>query len=182
MGSLGFYYEVNKCIGCGACQVACKDANKLNEGEFFRRVEAVKVKNYNTTLHYFSAACNHCEEPACVAACENEVMFTREDGTVGHNSEKCIGCGSCLWSCPYGAISFSESNGVVQKCDSCFDRREKGIEPTCVSVCITGALKFGDLNNLPPEYKVIETSFLPSPEKTKPCFKIMLTDNSEGEE
>ena len=160
MEKLGFYYNMNTCVACGACQVACKDIHNLKAGEFFRRVAVLREGPY-------SGACNHCEEAACVEACPTGAMYKDGDGTTQHDDGRCIGCGACLWNCPYGAVSFSKSRGVSQKCDSCKDRRDQGLEPVCVLACPTFSIKFGPLEEV-----TADMSFLPDPEKTRPCLYI----------
>ncbi len=139
--SYTFFHNTDTCIGCGACQVACKDQHNLREGEFFRRVVQLWPEG-TSKPHFYSAACCHCENPACVAACPNDAFFRAPDGTVLHDDGKCISCGRCVWSCPFGAISLSKTRGVAQKCDGCIDRRRQGLEPACVAACVNGSLQF----------------------------------------
>lgn len=160
MGKLGFYYNMNTCVACGACQLACKDTHKLGPGEFYRRIEVLKEGPY-------SGSCNHCEDAACVKACPTGAMYKAGDGTTLHDDGKCIGCGACMWNCPYGSISFSKKKGVTQKCDSCIKRREQGLEPACVKACPTRSIRFGEI-----EEAHAGMPFLPSPEKTRPCLQI----------
>jgi anaerobic dimethyl sulfoxide reductase subunit B (iron-sulfur subunit) len=95
-------------------------------------------------------------------------MYIAEDGTVRHDDGKCISCGACVWNCPYGAVSFSKTKGVSQKCEACYVRREKGQAPACVAACITYSLKFGKLDEISEESTVRTLPILPSPEQTKP--------------
>lgn len=177
MERLGFYYDMTTCIGCGACQVACKDVHHLNPGEFFRRVETLETDDGGHGKRYhFSGACYHCAEPACVEACPTGAMYTADDGTVRHDDGKCIGCGACMWNCPYGAISFSQTKGVAQKCDACYERRKMGQAPACVAACITHSLKFGKLAEFNEESTVRALPFLPSPEQTDPAIKIRVPE------
>lgn len=144
MGRLGFYMDHRHCIGCKACQAACKDHHNLEIGVFFRRVFTRNTSEGDSIeLCHYSAACNHCEEPDCVAVCPTGSMRKIEDGTVIYQSGTCIACGSCVWSCPYGAPSFSKGTGVSRKCDSCAALRAKGENPVCVDACITHCLQFG---------------------------------------
>ena len=160
MGKLGFYYNMNTCVACGACQLACKDAHKLKAGEFFRRLEMMEEGP-------FSCACNHCQEAACVKACPTGAVYKAEDGTTLHDDGKCIGCGACMWNCPYGEISFSKTKGVTQKCDGCFERRQQGLEPICVDSCPTKSIKFMEL-----EETMADLPFLPDSSKTLPCLLV----------
>ncbi|WP_270296002.1 4Fe-4S dicluster domain-containing protein [Eggerthella sinensis] len=127
----GFYFDMTACIGCRTCQVACKDKNNLEIGTIFRRLSDFEVGSYPTvqTFHY-SSSCNHCEKPACVAACPNAAMYIDEDdGTVQHNDEKCIGCQYCVKACPYGVPQYIEAIQKTHKCDACKPLRENGDQP-----------------------------------------------------
>ncbi len=160
MQKLGFYYNMNTCVACGACQVACKDAHNLRAGEFFRRVTVLPQGP-------FSGSCNHCEDASCIKVCPTGAMYKDDDGTTQHDDGKCIGCGACMWNCPYGAISFSKSKGVTQKCNTCKERRSLGLEPACVTACPTLSIEFGPIDE-----PMADLSFLPDPNKTKPCLCI----------
>lgn len=152
MGKLGFYFDSTKCTGCRTCQVACKDKNRLDVGTLYRQVTAYTVGSYpNVKAFHFSATCNHCENPACVAGCPTGAMYKAEDGAVLCDTELCIGCGNCASVCPYGAPKLLDS-GVSGKCDSCYAIRKAGGNPVCVDACLTRALDFGDLDELRAKY------------------------------
>ena len=107
MEKRGFLYNSRLCIACGACQVACQNANGLQEGEFFRRVVLQPGPNGRTAA--FSGSCNHCVRPACAAACPTGAMYRDETlGVALHDDGLCIGCGACVWNCPYGAVCGKE--------------------------------------------------------------------------
>ena len=135
-----FLFAPHKCIGCMACQMACKEENGLAPGRFFRRVSVV---TWNGHKMFFSGNCLHCGSPACVEVCPSGAMHRAEDGTVRHDRSLCIGCERCVFSCPYGAVSFDAASGYVSKCEACALRRGKGLWPACVSACPMGALAFG---------------------------------------
>ena len=137
-----FFHNTDTCIGCCACQVACKDKNNLQAGEFFRRVLLVHPSDGGRD-RFLSLSCSHCEDPACVAVCPNGAFYKAEDGTVLHDDGKCIGCGKCVWACPFGEVSLSIERGVAQKCDSCIDLRKEGKEPACVAACVNRSLQYG---------------------------------------
>ena len=162
MPKKGFIYDIKKCIGCKACQVACKDANNLDTGEFFRRVGS--VEHEGKTI-YYSGACNHCAKPLCVMGCPTGAMHIADDLTVRHNSGLCIGCGACTWNCPYGAPVLSKTKGIAQKCDACAKLRQAGEEPVCVQACITQCLSFGYIQS---QYEL--ASFLPPWQTTEPAL------------
>lgn len=170
MGRLGFYYNMNTCVACGACQMACKKGHHLQPGEFLRRTG---IYEYGP----FSGGCNHCEEAACIKACPAGAMYKAEDGTTQHDDGKCIACGSCLWSCPYGAVSFSKTRGVAQKCDTCIEKRQQGLEPGCVKACPTNSLKFGDLDEITEGIEVVcDLPCMASSELTSPNIRIKPSD------
>jgi anaerobic dimethyl sulfoxide reductase subunit B (iron-sulfur subunit) len=85
------------------------------------------------------------------------------DGTAEHSKNKCIGCGSCIWSCPYGAPAFCAGSGQARKCNSCADLRMAGKQPACAEACATDALRFGYLDGLQED-----PAFLPDCKLTAP--------------
>lgn len=175
-----FYHNLDTCVGCGACQVACKDLHNLQPGEFFRRVAEIDIKG---KARFYSAACCHCEHPACIDTCPNDAFYRAADGTVLHDDGKCIGCGKCVWSCPYGAISLSVERGVAQKCDGCYARRQQGKDPACVAACINRSLQFGKTDGRAHGDKLLRTlpNALPESE-TAPRIRLhcsALTENDE---
>ena len=168
MERLGFLYDTTRCVGCKACQIACKEQNKLGVGDFFRRVETLTAEG---ALVHFSAACNHCQEPACAAACPTGAMYIAEDGTVQHNDEICVGCGRCVHNCPYGAPSLNKVTGYAQKCGACAGRRGEGLAPACVAACPTRALAFGPLREADDDMTSADgLPFLPPATQTKPSL------------
>lgn len=155
MGQMGFYFDQTACIGCKTCQVACRDRNNLyNVGEIFRNVDTAEKGTF-PNVRYFSVSvsCNHCEKPACVAACPTGAMYKNEDeGVVLHDDGMCIGCESCVNACPYSEPVYLEDEGIVRKCDSCYVLRKKGEQPACVAACPMRALDFGDVEELKQKY------------------------------
>ena len=110
----------------------------------------------------------------CVAACPNGAFYKEADGTVRHDDGKCIGCGKCLWACPYGSISLSKERGVAQKCTGCYDRRQQGLDPACVAACINRSLQWGKTDGRCDETTLHSwlPAVLPEPGKTGPRTKI----------
>ncbi len=177
-GRKRFFYNMNTCIGCGACQVACKDCHNLLPGEFYRRANIREVKTSHGMMNVpFSLSCNHCENPACAAACPTGAMRQFADGTVIHDDAPCIGCGRCYWACPYGEVSFSKTRGVAQKCDTCMPRRIAGMDTACVAACPTGSLRFGDVPES--DGSRLDLPFLPSPDATNPSTRIRKAEVTE---
>ncbi len=148
--ALGFYFDMTACVGCKTCQMACKDKNNLSVGTVFRSVKDYETGSFpNVGIFHLTQSCNHCENPACVAACPTHAMYKDEEtGLVLHDDEICIGCQSCVAACPYGQPKLIEELNVVHKCDSCIAIRENGGEPQCVASCVMRAIEFGDLDEL----------------------------------
>ncbi len=184
MSRRGYLFDMASCIGCMACQVACKEQNKLPVGEYFRRVSHVEiVQDGKSDWVNFSGACNHCADPLCIKVCPTEAMHKGQDGTVQHDKNKCIGCAKCVCSCPYGAPSISKITGYAQKCTACADRRGEGLEPACVAACVTGALRFGELSELSEsgmEVSHATLPFLPPIEQTAPSLLLHKRGANEG--
>lgn len=134
------------CVGCHACEIACRQEHGLTHetGSKWCRVVTVKPRKVQDEirLDYFPAMCVHCDDPLCLESCPVGAITKREDGFVLVNEEKCNGCRLCISACPYGAMSFNEVTKAAGKCDFCLGRLESGIEPSCVQHCIGGALRY----------------------------------------
>ena len=168
---LGLVIDLDTCVGCHACVVACKGWNDQGYGEplsdqdayggapsgtFLNRVHSYEVQPDQgpaQTVH-FPKSCLHCEDAPCVTVCPTGASYKRiEDGIVLVNEADCIGCGLCAWSCPYGARELDQTAGVMKKCTLCVDRiynenlPEQDREPACVRTCPSGARHFGDLGD-----------------------------------
>ena len=168
---LGLVIDLDTCVGCHACAVACKEWNsggvagpltdedpygKEPFGVWFNRVhsyEHAREDGGSATVH-FPRSCLHCEEPACVTVCPTGASYKRAaDGIVLIDEDKCIGCKLCSWACPYGAREFDQVVGVMKKCTLCIDRiynanlAPEERQPACVFVCPTKARFFGDLGD-----------------------------------
>lgn len=148
--------DVRRCIGCMACQVACKAEYDVPLGVFRTWVPYRVVGTYPTVRKQFlPRLCNHCDDPPCVRACPVGATFKVEDGGfVLQNYERCIGCKACMASCPYNARfmlpehrTYSSVTSVVDKCTFCYHRVSQGLVPACVQTCIGRARIFGDLND-----------------------------------
>ena len=145
----GFYLNLDRCVECHACEVACKSANNVELGVKWRKVTNVWTGKFpNVTSTSVSLACQHCGAPACMEVCPVGAITKRaEDGIVLVDQEKCIGCRMCAQACPFGAPQFGES-GKMQKCNLCVDRLAEGKQPACVATCPADALQFGTMDEL----------------------------------
>jgi anaerobic dimethyl sulfoxide reductase subunit B (iron-sulfur subunit) len=153
-----FYLDASACIGCKACQIACKDKHDLPLGVLWRRVfeygggdwveqDGIQVPSLLFS-YYLSSACQHCESPVCRDVCPVRAITKREDGIVILDSDKCIGCRYCEWACPYGAPQFNEEMKAMTKCHFCYDLQDQGLNPACVDACVMRCLDYGDLDEL----------------------------------
>lgn len=134
---LGFSMNLHRCIGCRACEMACQNEHGIKASR--RKVRAVDETKLNN-LVFFSMSCNHCENPACIAACPRHCFKKRRDGVVVLDTTNCNGCKNCLGICPFDAIHVSSETGKIDKCNMCADRLDQGMQPACVSACVTNAL------------------------------------------
>ena len=172
---LGFIHNNVDCIGCRACEIACKDKNGLAAGPRFRRVMYVEGGTFPDVYAYkVNMSCNHCAEPACLPACPSGAIWKRADnGVVDIDSTLCIGCRRCEAACPYGAPQFDASAGVMTKCNFCEDVVAEGESPYCVAACPARALDFGELSELQAKYgDVAAIEPLPAADLTKPALVI----------
>lgn len=144
----GMVIDLNRCSGCQACVIACKVQNKTVPGKFNTRVVAVEhSKSRAKRVTFTPIQCNHCEDPPCVKACRAEATFKLPNGIVVTDWEQCVSIGKCVPACPYDARFLDPRHeGMVDKCDFCIDRLDKGLLPACVEACDAGARIFGDLN------------------------------------
>ena len=189
MGQKAFYYDMKKCAGCHACQVACRDRNALyNVGEIFRKVDIYEGGKYpKPWMYILSIACNHCARPACVAACPNGAMYKDPDtGLVLVDEELCIGCGACVEACPYHEPILMEKEGktVAAKCDGCYALVKEGKNPVCVDACNSRVLEFGELTDIMKAHPdaVQNIKVLPDAMQTIPAFFIDPTPEAVSEE
>ncbi|MEZ5084250.1 MAG: 4Fe-4S dicluster domain-containing protein [Bacteroidales bacterium] len=140
----GFFFDLNKCVGCHACVVACQIENGKDQSVPWR-----EISTYNSNQHpdlpvfHYSLACNHCEDAPCMFNCP-AAAFVKEEGInmISHIADNCIGCKYCTWACPYDAPKFINEKGVVEKCTLCQHRLIENKKPACANLCPTGALDF----------------------------------------
>ena len=147
--ALGFYFDTNKCIGCRACHVACKDLHDLNVGPILRKVRAFEVGTFpNVDGFRYSGSCYHCANASCVEICPTGAMNYAADGTVQLDAAVCLNCRVCAIVCPYDAPQMDEDRDIMAKCDSCKDLRAAGKNPFCVDACVMRCLEFGNMDEL----------------------------------
>ena len=141
-------FEPDLCVGCQACEIACKQEHDIPVGPrwihvFPRGPEEVGGK---LVLTFKNIRCMHCGKPPCIDACPVDAITKRADGVVLINTELCIACNECIEACPFSAPQFNPEKDTVEKCNLCVHRLDIGLKPACVLVCPTGAIRFGDIN------------------------------------
>ncbi len=173
----GFLTDTSLCIGCKACEVACKEWNALPAddlgltGQSYDNTGALSATTWRhvafiehiaedgggraTTMPPFqsnwlmmSDVCKHCEHAGCLEACPTGALFRTEFGTVVVQQDICNGCGYCVPACPFGVIETSTVDGRAHKCTLCYDRAKGGLEPACAKACPTNAIQFGEVAEL----------------------------------
>jgi formate dehydrogenase iron-sulfur subunit len=175
---MGFFTDTSICIGCKACEVACKEWNQVPEdglnwtgfshdhsqglsADTWRHVAFVEQRvpvgahqpNFQREAEGFrwlmaSDVCKHCTHAACLDVCPTGAIFRTEFGTVVVQEDICNGCGYCVPACPYGVLDKREDDGRIFKCTLCYDRLGVGQEPACAKACPTDSIQFGELEEL----------------------------------
>jgi Fe-S-cluster-containing dehydrogenase component len=142
--------DLNRCIGCFSCEVACKQQNDVPLGEYWNKVEIVGPMGTHPHIqqYWLPTMCQQCENAPCIEVCPTGAsQRDPETGLVIIDRETCIGCQSCMSACPYGVRSFNEKENKVGKCIACNDLVKAGKQPACVSICCGEARFYGDLDD-----------------------------------
>jgi formate dehydrogenase iron-sulfur subunit len=158
-----FFTDSSICIGCKACEVACKEWNGLeaepaellglsydNTGQLgadtWRHVAFIEQRR-NGEVRWLmnSDVCKHCTDAACLNVCPTGALFRTEFETVVVQQDVCNGCGYCIPACPFGVIARRPGDGRAFKCTMCYDRLRGGLRPACATACPTGSIQFGPL-------------------------------------
>jgi Fe-S-cluster-containing dehydrogenase component len=144
--------NAKRCIGCQACQVACKSNKGLGPGPALCQNLSVGPSDRGgiPAIRQVFMPCFHCEDPWCLNVCPTGAVRKRPgDGIVYIEAALCIGCKSCIMACPWGACQWDPASRKAVKCDYCKDRLDKGQKPACVTKCLTQCLEFGTAQALP---------------------------------
>jgi formate dehydrogenase iron-sulfur subunit len=170
----GFLTDSTLCIGCKACEVACKEWNQIGDDGFdwtgtsydnsatlghstWRHVKFVEEgatpgqggNSPDTFSWGFSSdVCKHCENAGCLEACPTGAIVRTEFGGVYVQSDVCNGCAYCVVACPFGVIERNPADGRAFKCTFCYDRQKAGLQPACATACPTESIKFGKLSKM----------------------------------
>ena len=148
--------DLNRCVGCLSCMVACKAVNNVPIGSYWNKVLRIgpslkegATSSHDVEMYYLPVSCQHCDNPECVSVCPTGASYKRDDGVVLVDHSKCIGCQYCVMACPYAVRAYdtSKDKGVIEKCTMCAHLIDKGEKPACVKHCPGQARKFGDLDD-----------------------------------
>jgi formate dehydrogenase iron-sulfur subunit len=168
---VGFFTDTSVCIGCKACEVACKEWNLVPQdgplrltGDSYDNTGALGASTWRHVAFVEQGAklqddqglrwlmssdvCKHCSSAACLEVCPTGALFRTEFGTVVVQPDVCNGCGYCVPACPFGVIDRREDDGRAFKCTLCYDRLHDGLEPACAKACPTDSIQFGELDEL----------------------------------
>ncbi|MEW6333681.1 MAG: 4Fe-4S dicluster domain-containing protein [Thermodesulfobacteriota bacterium] len=175
-GTYGFFTDTSLCIGCKACEVACKEWNALPadgiklsgmsydntyalSATTWRHVRFIEhisdrgrradiLKSFQSHWLMMSDVCKHCRRAACLEACPTGALFRTEFGTVVVQQDICNGCAYCVPACPFGVVELNMADGKAHKCTLCYDRMKGGLEPACAKACPTNSIQFGETGEL----------------------------------
>jgi len=170
-----FLTDASLCIGCKACEVACKEWNELPDdgfswsGNSYDNTRALGASTWRHVLfleqkqpmgsqlaginepfrwQFLSDVCKHCANAGCLEACPTGSIVRTEVGSVFVQPDICNGCGYCVVSCPFGVIEKRPEDGRAFKCTFCYDRQKAGLIPACAKACPTESIQFGELEVL----------------------------------
>jgi formate dehydrogenase iron-sulfur subunit len=172
---VGFFTDTSVCIGCKACEVACKEWNGVPDdgldllGLSYDNTGGLGANTWRHVAFIeqparpdlpgptdapdlrwlmMSDVCKHCTHAACLDVCPTGALFRTERSTVVVQDDVCNGCGYCIPACPYGVIDQRGGDGRAWKCTMCYDRLKVGMEPACSKACPTDSIQFGPLDEL----------------------------------
>ena len=182
MSRYGIIVNVDRCAGCFACAVACKEENQVAPGIFWEKIKRDENVRDNV-INWFRMSCMHCDDPACMKVCPMKAIHKGPHGEVLVDQQKCIGCKMCANACPYDVPVFNTEGrtsyfgdkqplvvrpakphtermpGKAEHCTLCVHRTERGLLPACVEACGIHAMTLVEYVNPPPETaKLIEAA------------------------
>ena len=148
MSHYAIVVDLDRCIGCHGCEIACKNENEVELGSFWNKVVQVGPFGDYPHLHqyFLPVMCQQCDDSPCTHVCPTGASYKRDDGVVLVDHSKCIGCQYCVMACPYGVRYLNEEEKVVEKCTLCEQKLSQGELPQCVAQCGARARFFGDLD------------------------------------
>jgi formate dehydrogenase iron-sulfur subunit len=170
-----FFTDSTLCIGCKACEVACKEWNGISSDGYhwtgysldntgalghstWRHVKFIEdgpvaglggfAPDHDASYTFSSDVCKHCENAGCLEACPTGALTRTQYGGVYLQPDVCNGCSYCVVSCPFGVVQRNPDDGRAFKCTFCTDRQNAGLHPACAAACPTESIMFGEINDL----------------------------------
>ena len=150
MGQKTLVIDLDRCIGCRGCEVACKQENGVGLDVYWNKVHNVgpSGKYPDVEFYFLPTVCQQCTEPECVKVCPTGASYKHDgDGIILIDKEKCISCRYCIMACPYEARSFNQEMKIVEKCTLCIQLQQIDEKPACVKNCAGAARYFGDIDD-----------------------------------
>jgi Fe-S-cluster-containing dehydrogenase component len=141
------FIDPGRCIGCQACVAACRECDS-HRGKSMIHLDYLEE---GATVASMPTVCMHCEDPVapCAEVCPTDAILVTADGVVQEAlKERCIGCANCVHACPFGVPKLDVDEVLMYKCNLCYDRTSEGLAPMCASVCPTGSIFYGTLEEL----------------------------------
>jgi len=175
MAVSAFLTDASLCIGCKACEVACKEWNQVPAdgfnftGNSYDNTSALGASTWRHVMfleqplplgmqttgthnpfrwQFLSDVCKHCENAGCLEACPTGAIIRTEFESVYVQPDVCNGCGYCVVSCPFGVVDKNLQDGRAFKCTFCYDRQRAGLVPACAKACPTQSIRFGERDEL----------------------------------
>jgi formate dehydrogenase iron-sulfur subunit len=168
---MGFFTDTSVCIGCKACQVACKEWNQLpaingganvlsgNSYDNTTKLDGLNWRHVKFIEQFspdrkqarwlmMSDVCKHCVQAACLEVCPTGAIIRTEFDTVVIQQDVCNGCRACIAACPFGVIDINPETNTAMKCTLCYDRLQAGMVPACAQACPTQSIQFGSISEL----------------------------------
>jgi Fe-S-cluster-containing dehydrogenase component len=136
MEKVSMVFRKKNCMGCHACEVACKQEHALGVGPRL-------IKVIENSPDFIPVYCHHCAKAPCAEACPVNAISRNDEGIVLIDKDVCIGCRDCIEACPFSAMQFDQQNEIAVKCDLCIERLAEKKQPACISVCPTGCISLG---------------------------------------
>ncbi len=168
-GRFGLLHDSALCVGCRSCEVACAKVNDLpvpeiepGDASVFEEMRRTTDKALTVVNRYLGPTdsrpavyrkhqCMHCNEPCCATVCPVKAFEKTPEGPVLYNADVCMGCRYCVMACPYFALAYEYDDPLtprVMRCTMCYPRLKDGLQPSCAEACPTGAIQFGEREEL----------------------------------
>ena len=176
MNQVAMVINLDRCIGCHTCTVACQmekglppDLALIPVGTLGGVQDVPQGTFPSLYMDYLPKPCAHCQTPSCAAACPTGALYQRGDGLVVMDATLCSGCEDCVPACPYKAVVM-DGDLIARKCDLCASRLDQGLEPFCVICCPTRAICIGGAQET-------DRSWAPAPHRgTGPTLRYLSRD------